>query len=206
MNFETELNTIKSENNGTKSSLDVAENSKMYFKITVGCAKNDVLQCLSVKRIKIILNTFNKTQSNKQQNNQNIMNWIKIIFTQNEYNNTNLLDDFYHIKYEHQIDGDDSEFAKVHNYLLVSQCNINTCKHFERYHRDRTKLSNQYYLNSEHTNNGSNAPYTLELISRIHVYFLHSYDTNRLKLKEIKTINKLLYQIHYKKKQNNFIN
>eukprot|EP01084_Bolivina_argentea_P015196 28412_1 len=104
------------------------------FKDTHSCQQNDIFQCSSAKRIKIILNTFttNITTTNDT-------------FINNDYTNTHLLNDFHHIKHYH--DENDSTFNELSKYYtndMTHICKIDKCEHIDRYYRDRSVLPNQY--------------------------------------------------------------
>eukprot|EP01084_Bolivina_argentea_P015197 28413_1 len=109
------------------------------FKDTHSCQQNDIFQCSSAKRIKIILNIFNK----------NITTINEIV--SNDYTNAHLLNDFHHIKHYH---GDnDYNFYELYKYYthdihIKHICKIDKCKHIDRYYRDRSKLPNQYIYNN----------------------------------------------------------
>eukprot|EP01084_Bolivina_argentea_P096188 172928_1 len=79
----------------------------------------DILECLSLNRIKTILNTFNHSICEKTENHTNIIKKINDIFN-DDYTTTELLNDFYHIKYHHKIDENNIEFNKIFKYLTNS--------------------------------------------------------------------------------------
>eukprot|EP01084_Bolivina_argentea_P293096 504054_1 len=167
------------------------QSSPLINESTINCNK-DILACPCSARIKIILDKFN-TISNEL--NMNIKSnykterlFIEMPFN-NGYNNTQLLNDFHHIKYHHNVDQNDCAFAQIYGYItngMDQLCNHAQCKHFKRHFKDRSSLN--YRLN----NNNNGEAYTKRLISRIHVYFIHSYDMDRLTLDEINQINDLL--------------
>eukprot|EP01084_Bolivina_argentea_P216336 367565_1 len=152
------------------------------FKDRSRCKQNDITQCISFKRIQITLDKFNTT-----------FDEIRDIFTVTNYTNTQLLNDFHHVSYDHHLEDNHEQFATIHKYLKKSmnmKCVATTCQHIDRHYRDRSKLKNEYIINDDRK---LKYQYTIELISKIHVYFMHSYDiTNRLTLKEISTIEKQL--------------
>eukprot|EP01084_Bolivina_argentea_P267388 453863_1 len=65
------------------------------------------------------------------------------------------------------------------------------CKHAQRHYRDRSKLTNAYNLSD---NDENDIDRIIDLISRIHVYFVHSYGINRLTLDEINYVNEQVLQ------------
>eukprot|EP01084_Bolivina_argentea_P075872 137498_1 len=95
------------------------------------------------------------------------------------YSCVELLNDFYHIKYNHNTNDDSTEFNIFYRYLCGSelQCNIESCDGSRRYYNGRD--INKNTINS----------YPLNLICRIHTYFIHSYETATLTQHEIAHIN-----------------
>eukprot|EP01084_Bolivina_argentea_P264922 448923_1 len=175
----------------TTHSLNLFNNNRHQL-----CQQDDVLKCNSVERIKIVIVKFNEAindfdQQTKHQNSKGLLQIIDEIFIQNNYTHTDLLNDYHHIKYFHNADNNDNIFAKIYEYCtnhIQIACNVSKCKLVQRHYRDRSTPSNQYIF--EHHNDN----YKIELISRIHVYFIHSYDINRLTLDEIELIDKLPQQ------------
>jgi len=103
-----------------------------------------------------------------------------------QYTNTHLIDDFYHIKIEHKVDDDDDEFDEIYKYFkqnTENNCNAKKCAFIERHYRDRGKLDNQYFVGND-DNVEFHDEYIINLISKIHTFFLHSYDINRLTVNE----------------------
>eukprot|EP01083_Nonionella_stella_P273307 927049_1 len=147
----------------------------------------NTLTCKAMSRIKMILNEFNDC---------NFMKKFESIFIDTCYTNTSLLKDFHHIKYAHHADDDDCEFANIFSYItggIRTNCDGRKCQFITRYYRDRSKLQNDYILTNYDTNDDQYNPfdvqYMTDLISRIHVYFIHSYGINRFTLQELLTIN-----------------
>eukprot|EP01084_Bolivina_argentea_P276330 471491_1 len=165
---------------------------------TVHTEKDDILSCKSMQRIKTILTKFKPILQRNISNvcKDEVEQLITEIFTDN-YTKTHLLNDFNHIKHNHNVDENDLLFAKCFEYLTndpKTNCNYSTCKPIERHYQDRSKLSNQYILSDSKSNDDTvefNHQYIIRLINSIHVYFIHSYDINRLTLNEIETINTL---------------
>eukprot|EP01084_Bolivina_argentea_P291450 500915_1 len=142
------------------------------------CKQVDVLQCESFHRIKLLLSKCNITTTTK----------IKDVLHQlnnGTYSTTALLNDFHHLKYSHSVDKDVKQFEKTSMAIIDQSCDINVCKHLARHYRDRTQ---------QHTNNDNNNNYCLNLISRIHTYFAHSYDLNKLTPDDITFLNNELNQ------------
>eukprot|EP01083_Nonionella_stella_P273309 927052_1 len=146
----------------------------------------DTLNCKAMNRIKIILNEFDDS---------NFMKKFASIFIDNNYTNTSLLKDFHHIKYTHHADDDDCEFAKLFEYItdgIRTHCDGKKCQFITRYYRDRSKLQNDYVLTNDTDDeqyNPFDVQYMMDLISRIHVYFIHSYHINRFTLDELRVVD-----------------
>eukprot|EP01084_Bolivina_argentea_P182197 314584_1 len=141
------------------------------------CDQNTASECAATRRIKAILH------SSMQFHHINEQEVISDILTQyNDDANTKLLRDFNHIKYYHQIDTIDEKFDQIYNHLTdanTTVCDIKQCKYINVFYRDRSKITNKYF-----STNDNNMKLTLELISRIHMYFIHSYHIDRLTVKE----------------------
>eukprot|EP01084_Bolivina_argentea_P034777 64414_1 len=170
--------------------------SQDVFKDSSQCREDNVLNCKSLQRIKIILIKWNKiTQStivNECKDELDIL--IRDIFHDNNYTMTQLLNDFNHIKYDHYVDENDLVFGEVFQYFTKGVdiiCNPRTCRQIERYYRDRSKLVNGYMLDSYEDNSDYiqdfNTKYIFNMITRIHVYFIHSNNINKFTLNDITT-------------------
>eukprot|EP01084_Bolivina_argentea_P070271 127768_1 len=120
------------------------------------------------------------------------------ILPKEQYSNVNLLNDFYHIKYDHSTNNDPNQFNAFYVYLFnddnLSKCDINHCQAVKRCY-DRRNI-NQL---TDTTNDRS-----LHLISRVHTYFIHSYETSRLTPDEIQYIEQQLNE--YKEDDENKVN
>eukprot|EP01084_Bolivina_argentea_P314722 545132_1 len=82
---------------------------------TKQCQKDDILQCPSTKRIKSILNKFDKYVENNISNEckDKFYKLIKKTFNANDNTSyTQLVNDFNHIKYYHNADDNKLVFAK----------------------------------------------------------------------------------------------
>eukprot|EP01083_Nonionella_stella_P200706 734775_1 len=157
--------------------------------------QQDILKCQAIRRIKIILHDFNNnpSQKDRHENESTLMNQFASIFVSNCYTNTSLLNDFHHIKYVHRADDNDEAFSKIHEYFIDgidTVCDGNQCLLIGRYYRDRSILRilrNEAQDNDEH--NPHDPQYMMDLISRIHVYFIHSYHINRFTMDELRSVN-----------------
>eukprot|EP01084_Bolivina_argentea_P045306 83414_1 len=164
--------------------------SKNIFSQTHFCNQNqDVLDCPAMCRIKTMLNLFNDTLSDQL-----------IQRVANHCTTSKLLNDFYHIKYDHNVDADHREFNKIFHYLTSKNntpCS-EECEYIERYYIDRVKLFDEYitFNHKLHSKISIKYQHILQLISRIHVYFIHSYDINcRLTQHNIKIIERTLNDV-----------
>eukprot|EP01083_Nonionella_stella_P200480 734097_1 len=133
-------------------------------------------ECESAIRIKRILCKY--TEFNHQNN--------PIVFTDSY---CLLLNDFHHIKSNHNTNDDPHKFNAFYDYLCdkanASQCDIGDC-HAAKIHYARRCRS--YFLYEDHANDMYSK--THDLVCRIHVYFMHSSD--RLTSDEIKWIEQQL--------------
>eukprot|EP01083_Nonionella_stella_P061423 160062_1 len=153
------------------------------------CKVDDVLECQSLKRIKIVLKHCDDMITEPTQiTNISLQNKIHDLIHHKlghgTFNNTSLLDDFHHIKYGHNVDQDIHKFDTILNNLTNKNCNSEKCGHLMRHYTDRTQPIDDVLDDTANDNR-----YALNLISRIHTYFIHSYDLNKLTVKELKTMN-----------------
>eukprot|EP01084_Bolivina_argentea_P290458 498932_1 len=160
------------------------------FNNVIECKQNDVTQCTAATRIKIILNKFSTITTD---NITNIFTNETLIYNNNNYNNTDLLNDFHHIKYTHNADKDEQKFSEIYTYFVNGNdevCQKKQCNHVRRHYIDASKLSN------DDINCHESQQHTIRLINRIHVYFIHSYDISRLRPEEINTIDEQINLLH----------
>eukprot|EP01084_Bolivina_argentea_P037699 69709_1 len=153
--------------------------------------KHIFTECESSQKIQIILKKYHKIiMDNTNDNNQftQLQN-IGSLFD-DEYSHLCLLNDFYHVKYNHFVNDDARNFNSFFTFLTndndLTKCN---CENINRYyrHRDIHPVLN----NSE---NVLCNDYSSNLLSRIHTYFLHSLETSILTLDEIMYIEQQLKQ------------
>eukprot|EP01084_Bolivina_argentea_P228047 385240_1 len=150
------------------------------FKDVSACTTNIALQCPSLKRIKFMMDKFNQCPAS------NFSNLIQEIFVVNHYTNTHLVNDFHHMIYVHVID-DDQKFQEIFTQFKKDNiiCEAKKCAFIQRYWRDRTKKIIE-------SNDEVEFRCTINLVAKIHVYFLHLYDINRLTSHEIDIIEEQL--------------
>eukprot|EP01083_Nonionella_stella_P213363 769621_1 len=157
----------------------------------------NVLKCPAINRIRIILHEFNLNLLHKDQHDEyNLMDKLAPIFFDNRYTNTSLLNDFHHIKYMHRADDNNEVFSKLYEKfidVIGAVCNVKQCQFITRHYRDRSVLHKEYIVSEDTQDNVEYNPYDarymMDLISRIHVYIMHSYDTNRFTMHEVATVN-----------------
>eukprot|EP01084_Bolivina_argentea_P106527 190588_1 len=147
-------------------------------------------QCEYSRRIKSVLETYHRktfdtpSKSPLQQTNQLITNISP------SYSNVKLLNDFYHIKYDHRTNDDPDQFIAFYQYLFNNNdaliCNINCCYSATRYY-DQRQINPPINDCSENVNDFI----SLNLLCRIHTYFLHSYEYSQLTEHEIAYIQQL---------------
>eukprot|EP01084_Bolivina_argentea_P221133 374617_1 len=169
----------------------------MYMAETANCNKQ-FGECQPASRIKLILNNYHKivfdkktksehklqTEANELINN-NIFN--------GQYSNIRLINDFYHIKYDHNTNDNSSQFHKFYKYLFDNdnalECNMNECRSAKRhYRRNRSSIASL----DNNINHDIKEEYSLNIICRIHTYFIHSYETSQLTPNETADIEQKL--------------
>eukprot|EP01083_Nonionella_stella_P292274 994124_1 len=163
-----------------------SENSN-FFKDRNKCTEDNLFRCPSVLRINAILKRFNAIAIDSTIASES----IEDIFTKNGFKYAHLLDDFHHVRYEHNVDDDDDQFQQLHSNLFAEfMCDAKKCAHIRRYYRDRNNQRDDSKLANDLVD--SEEPLhimpVMELIQQIHVYFIHAYDINRLTVKDRKTI------------------
>eukprot|EP01084_Bolivina_argentea_P266586 452186_1 len=139
--------------------------------------------CKSANRIKLILQQYDPSEAQLQDDTNNIINKI---FPDTHYSYIDLLNDFHHIKYDHHTNDKTHEFDAFYEYLFANEdilkCEISFCVGATRHYTRRR------YIPSVSATNDIKRAYGLNLVDRIHTYFVHSYDINMLTPEEIKYI------------------
>ena len=109
-------------------------------------------------------------------------------FDQHDYSVTQLLDDLHHIKYEHDVDGNDDRFDAAYNFFKGAMsndgCDIDKCPFNERHYRDRGREHTADSLEDEED-------LLMDMMSMIHCYFFHSFETQRFTKEERDRIMKM---------------
>eukprot|EP01083_Nonionella_stella_P154157 496367_1 len=138
-------------------------------------------ECQSAKRIKTILLKYNENITKARAKSANELHEAihRISWTDS---NRQLLNDFYHIKYDHKTGADPNQFNAFYEYLFDDDtliCDIEDCHATKTYYarRNRSYLSSQDRQDHHMIySNGYN------FVCRIHVYFIHSFHTSQSKL------------------------
>eukprot|EP01083_Nonionella_stella_P108569 315880_1 len=164
---------------------------------TVAC-NHAFHQCRTAQRIKSILQSYNKIILNKTLKSdaqlQNETNDLVInLLGDEQYSIVELLNNFYHIKYDHNVNNDPHQFNLFYYYLFDNemntlQCDTNDCKSVKRYSNRRNRSFNC----SQRSTHNDAGTYSLDLLCRIHTYFMHSYDMYQLTPDEIQYIERKL--------------
>eukprot|EP01084_Bolivina_argentea_P218788 371198_1 len=168
------------------------------------CDKNtDILKCASVQRIHQLLenqNIFlflNFTPINQLLREYTATDCVEQLL--DDYNFHSLFNDFTHIKSQHNIQNDDHSFAKLYDLFTdkcSQSCDIKRCAAVKSRFKDRLALQHglkditekshidlvtTIYENKYNTIIQS----YIDLINRIHTFFMHSYDMNRFSKNEL---------------------
>eukprot|EP01084_Bolivina_argentea_P262474 443874_1 len=171
------------------------------FENEIECNDKNILKCNCAKRIRLILNQYSNIVKDKHKKSKNLIQKDIDLLIHNtlgdgEYSNTKLLNDFLHLKQFHDINNDNTQFEIMYNYLIqnntINICDMNNCSTIKRHYRNRniTPLYNQRISTNIKTSPAKTTyrRYAMGLVSRIHVFFMHSYNINKLTTTEIKYI------------------
>eukprot|EP01084_Bolivina_argentea_P151888 265051_1 len=113
------------------------------------CQHDLVTECKAAERIKIVLYQFTLIKNNVTE--PEIRQLITDTFDNNYYTNTQLVNDFNHLKYDHNVDDNDFVFAKVFEYMTNDknmECDPNKCVHIRRHYKSESKLMNEYVVST----------------------------------------------------------
>eukprot|EP01084_Bolivina_argentea_P259534 437928_1 len=158
----------------------------------IKCTKRFV-QCPQSMRIKLILQKYNKIVSYKDKTEieleRETHSLISNLLLNEDYSNVKLLNDFYHIKYVHDVNDNIDQFNLFYKYLFdgdnVLHCDVSNCESAKRYsRRNRSTICNN-----------TTTILSVDLMSRIHMYFVHSYESSHLNPTEIEYIEKQLNKL-----------
>eukprot|EP01084_Bolivina_argentea_P144491 253490_1 len=159
-------------------------------------------ECNSVHRVKFILERYSKIISDHDQKTKSVHQFyneanqlINSVLSNGQYSNQDLLNDFFHIKYDHNVNEDSNQFHLFHKYLFlsdnISRCDINNCIGVTR-HYNRNKRFDSL---TNSINNTLNDTYAFDFLCRMHTYFIHSYDTTQFTNAETMYIEEKLNEL-----------
>eukprot|EP01084_Bolivina_argentea_P021357 39672_1 len=168
-----------------------------------------LIECESTNRIKLILEKYNHilydNHSNSEYQLQNeVTQLMHNILVNGQYSNVEIINDFYHIKYDHDVNDNLQQFDLFYQYLNnydnVLICDVNNCETVNRYYNIRRSCRSLNTPRDDIKTNDihSSIINSLNLISQIHTYFIHAYDIDQLSSDEIKYIEKHLNTLEYK--------
>eukprot|EP01084_Bolivina_argentea_P185615 320076_1 len=122
-------------------------------------------QCIHSIRIKLVLERYDNIISDKtDKSDQQLQNEINdlinnITSSKASYSNVQMLNDFYHIKYTHNINDDANQFDCFHKYLFDNEdtlkCDISYCQSAKRYYDHRNRSYNSSQANRNRSYNSS---------------------------------------------------
>eukprot|EP01084_Bolivina_argentea_P289133 496414_1 len=157
-------------------------------------------------RIKKVLHQFHQIKDIQSQLQHNCQQLIHNILDNEQYSHIKLINDFHHIIYDHNVNDNAKQFNIFHAYLCENKntlpCNIDHCESAKRYYnRQRTLLGIQ---NKDDTEENINDIYSLNLLCKMHTYFIHGHHTLQLTDDEYKSIQQTLNE--YKEDDQDKIN
>eukprot|EP01083_Nonionella_stella_P044796 120511_1 len=156
------------------------------------CQRN-FTECESANRIKSILVRYNQIISDEKSDTSGdlepnqLLNNVMLGYDA-QHRNVQLLNDFYHIKYEHNTNNDPNQFNAFYQFVSdhdsALACDINNCQSVNRhYQRNESVITSQ-------TNTKDACAFNM--IDRIHTYCIHSHEISQLTNAEIESIEKEL--------------
>eukprot|EP01084_Bolivina_argentea_P056298 103067_1 len=104
--------------------------------------------CLSATNIKLVLREYNKiiNDSSEYELSNKVDELINKKLFNGKYCNLNLLNDFFHIKYDHKTNDSLNKLNSFYKFLSNYGdilCDIKYCKGYKRYYRSREQLINK---------------------------------------------------------------
>eukprot|EP01084_Bolivina_argentea_P256560 431999_1 len=161
----------------------------MSERLSVQTCNRSFVECECAKRIKSILQQYSKVAFDNSKTDIQLQNeagaLVHKLPMKENYSNVKLLNDYYHIKYIHNANENSKQFDEFSKYLsdVGSYCDPLHCKTVERHinRRNMTFVAHENEMNHQYM-------HSLNLICRIHTYFLHSHDALKLPENEIKYI------------------
>eukprot|EP01083_Nonionella_stella_P280424 954031_1 len=146
-------------------------------------------KCNASTKIKCVLDQFAKILSD-QNNKSNVEletesnELIQNVLANGQYSNVQLMNDFYHIKYNHNTNDDPHQFDQFYHYLYDNehalQCDIALCQAAQNYFHRRYQTSFIPLKDAEHGDPEEADLFTFNILCRVHTYFIHSHDVSQL--------------------------
>eukprot|EP01084_Bolivina_argentea_P014519 27132_1 len=162
-------------------------------------------KCNTSIRIKRVLNRLSKILSDKKEDKScadleaEANELIRNVLANGQYSNGKLMNDFYHIKYNHNTNDSPSQFATFYDYLCdndhVLPCDITTCSSAQRYFNPlryssgsdkkqgeagATETTFDWIPIKDVEHKEETDLFTYNFLCRIHTYFIHSHDLPEL--------------------------
>eukprot|EP01083_Nonionella_stella_P092804 259919_1 len=154
-------------------------------------------KCNASARIISVLERFHKVLDKNNKSNVELEReaneLIHNVFANGQlYSNVQLMNDFYHIKYNHNTNDHRKQFDAFYEYFIICdnehalQCDIAHCQAAKRHFHRRHQISSTVTNNAEQ--NEDTDLFTFDILCRIHTYFIHSHDVSRSLSHECKYI------------------
>eukprot|EP01084_Bolivina_argentea_P104873 187762_1 len=103
------------------------------------------VECKVANRVKNVMLQFNKITHANNDKSVDELGKESITAGNIKYDNVTLLNDFYHIKYQHHVNDNPNKFQIFYEYLFdndnVLQCDINNCTSARQYYQRRNVSS-----------------------------------------------------------------
>jgi len=158
----------------------------------------------SAQRIKRIIDRYNRLTLSKEPKDDEVLQAEahRLVHTleveDGAYNNVQLLNDLYHIKYDCHVVDDCAQFQAFFEFLQGEeqrlQCDVRDCFSVKRYYSRRGRAGDAMALSI------AEGAFSLYLICRMHAFFVYQYDLSRLTPKEIQVIEDKISDVHREKK------
>eukprot|EP01084_Bolivina_argentea_P077331 140245_1 len=121
-------------------------------------------QCNAAKNIKSVLQEYSKIINDKTEQNEytlskKICELVNNKLFNSNYTDIQLLNDFFHLKYNHNTNDDAQQLNLFHQYLSDYEnalfCDIQYCRGYKRYYRNREQLLNNIENKENENQNNS---------------------------------------------------
>lgn len=166
------------------------------------CSLDDITTCPSARIIKIFLKILDKWKNTVylqdaqpadqrqriKEDESELAQSLSAIANEYGYTITKLIDDLHHLKYEHNMFDNDDRFDAAYDFFKDTMsgngCDIDNCPFIERHYRDRGRAPIEHKMEEQDH-------LLMDILSMIHCYFLHSFDTERFTKEERERIMKV---------------